>query len=315
MNKVLSFAYFAGGSKFTLEPFIALYESRHDLKIVFTKSPKRSGRGKKKAQNFLLDKAKECDVLVITIDDFKNSEKLEYLKTLKLDFIVVFSFGMILPKKVLEIPKYGCINIHASLLPKWRGASPVQHALLNNDKKTGYTFILMNEGLDEGNIVYKEIIDIDITDNYITLLDKIINSASKTLIKKVEDLANSIIKPTLQIHNEASYCYKIKKEDTYLKFDTSAQEVLGKIRAFSPFPGAKCFLEGELIKVLEAKVEGHNKINKKIGSIEDNNLLVSCKYGFIRFIRIQRSGRKALPAKELLNGWKIKVGSIINEKK
>lgn len=315
MNRVLSLAYFAGGSKFTLEPFVALNESKHDLKIVLTKTPKRSGRGKKKTQNFLLEKAKECDVSTMTIDDFKNSENLKYLKNLKLDFIVVFSFGMILPKKVLEMPKYGCINIHASLLPKWRGASPVQHSLLNNDQKTGYTFIIMNQGLDEGDIVYKEIIDIDITDNYITLLEKIINSASKTLVKKIEDFANGIIKPTLQTHNEASYCYKIKKEDTYLKFDTKAQEVLGKIRAFNPFPGAKCYLEGELIKVLEAKVEGNNKINKTFGYIVDDNLLVSCKYGFIRFIRIQRAGRRALLSKELLNGWKVKVGAIVNEKK
>ncbi len=315
MNRVLSLAYFAGGSKFTLEPFIALNESRHDLKIVITKPPKRAGRGKKKAQNFLLEKAKQCDVFIKTIDDFKKFENLEFLKSLNLDFIIVFSFGMILPKKVLEIPKYGCINIHASLLPKWRGASPVQHVLLNNEKETGYTFIMMNEGLDEGNILYKEMIDIDITDTYITLLDKIINSASKILIKKVEELADDIIKPTVQIHNEASYCYKIEKEDTYLKFDTSAQEVLGKIRAFSPSPGAKCYLEGELIKVLEAKVEGNNKINKKFGCVVDDNLLVSCKNGFIRFVKIQRAGRKAMLSKELLNGWEIKIGSIINEKK
>ena len=313
MNKVLSLAYFAGGSKFTLEPFIALNESKHDLKIVLTKSPKRSGRGKKKVQNFLLDKAKEYEVCIKTIDDFKNFENLEFLKSLNLDFIVVFSFGMILPKKVLEIPKFGCINIHASLLPKWRGASPVQHVLLNNEKETGYTFIVMNEGLDEGNVVYKEKINIDIKDTYLTLLDKIINSASKILIKKVEELADGIIKPTCQIHNEASYCYKIKKEDTYLKFDTSAQEVFGKVRAFSPFPGAKCFLKGELIKVLEAKVEGNNKINKKFGCVVDDNLLVSCKNGFIRFVKIQRAGRKAMLSKELLNGWKIKIGSIINE--
>ena len=315
MNKVLSLAYFAGGSKFTLDPFIALKNSRHNLRVTFTKSPKRAGRGKKKAHNLLLDKALEFDLPIKTIDDFKNIENLKLLKSLELDVIVVFSFGLILPKEVLEIPKYGCINIHASLLPKWRGASPVQHALMNNDKVTGYTFIIMNERLDEGKIVYKEKINIDINDNYATLLSKIIGLASKDLVSKIENLSNNIIKPQAQIHSEASYCYKIKKDDTYLKFNTSAAEVLGKIKAFSPNPGAKCFLDGELIKILDAKIEDKSKFNKKIGYVSDESLLISCKYGFIRLIKIQREGRKVMMTREFLNGRKVKIGSIINEKK
>ena len=315
MNKVLSLAYFAGGSKFTLDPFVALKNSRHDLKIIFTKSPKRAGRGKKKAHNMLLDKASEFGIPIKTINDFKSIENLKLLKSLKLDCIVVFSFGLILPKEVLEITRCGCINIHASLLPKWRGASPVQHALMNNDKITGYTFIIMNERLDEGKIIYKEKINIDKTDDCETLLQKIISSASKVLVRKIEDLSNNIIKPQTQISSEASYCYKIKKDDTYLKFNISAKEVLGKIKAFSPNPGAKCFIEGELIKILDAKIEDNSKINKNVGCVTDENLLISCKYGFIRLIKIQRAGRKAMNAREFLNGWKVKKGSIINEKK
>ena len=315
MNKVLSLAYFAGGSKFTLDPFIALKNSRHDLKVVLTKSPKIAGRGKKKAHNLLIDKAVEFGIPIKTIDDFKNIENLKLLRNLDLDFIIVFSFGLILPKEVLEIPKYGCINIHASLLPKWRGASPVQHALMYNNKVTGYTFIIMNNKLDEGKIVYKEKINIDINDNYATLLSRIISLASKVLVSKIEDLSNNIIRPKAQIHREASYCYKIKKDDTYLKFNTSAEEVLGKIKAFSPEPGAKCFLDGELIRILDAKIEDNSKFNKKIGCVTDESLLISCKYGFIRLIKVQRAGRKVMLAREFLNGRKVKIGSVINEKK
>ena len=136
MNKVLSLAYFAGGSKFTLEPFIAIKKSKHDFKIALTKTLQRAGRGKKKGYNFLLDKALDLNVPIKAIDDFKNPENLKLLKSLKLDFIIVFSFGLILPKEVLEIPRYGCINIHASLLPKWRGASPVQHSLMYAESVT-----------------------------------------------------------------------------------------------------------------------------------------------------------------------------------
>ena len=289
-------------------------KSKHNFKIVLTKSSQRGGKGKKKGYNFLLDKALDFNIPIKAIDDFKNPENFKLLKSLKLDFIIVFSFGVILPKEVLEIPRYGCINIHASLLPKWRGASPVQHSLMHANSVTGFTFIIMNEKLDEGNIVYKEKINIDESDNYASLLNKIVSSASKVLVSKIEDLSNDIIKPEVQIHSKASYCYKIKKEDTYLKFDTTAKEVLGKIRALSPTPGAKCYLAGELIKILEAEVEGKNKLNKKSGCVIDENLLISCKYGFIRIIKAQRAGRRVMMAKELLNGWKIKIGSILNEK-
>ena len=315
MNKVLSLAYFAGGSKFTVEPFKALKDSKHKLKIVYTKEPKKAGRGKKKKQNILFEEVVKNNISIKTLHDFTNLENIKLLKELKLDFIIVFSFGLLLPKEILKIPKYGCVNIHTSLLPKWRGASPVQHALLNNEKETGYTFIIMNQGLDEGNIVYKESIKIYDEYNYSSLLDKLVKLASKSLVQNIEGLANNTIKPVAQNHSEASYCYRVKKEDTYINFDCSASEVLGKIRAFSPTPGAKCYIKGELIKILDARIEGEEKVNKKFGCVIDKNLLISCKYGFIRFIKVQRAGRKAMHVKELLNGWDIEVGSIVNEKK
>ncbi|MAH88865.1 MAG: methionyl-tRNA formyltransferase [Pelagibacterales bacterium] len=315
MNKVLSLAYFAGGSKFTLEPFKVLKDSKHKLQIVYTKEPKRAGRGKKKNQNILFKEVIKNNIRIKTLNDFTNIGNIKALKDLNLDFIIVFSFGLILPKEILKIPKYGCINIHTSLLPKWRGASPVQHTLLNNEKETGYTLIIMNEELDEGNIIYKQRMEIDDKYNYGTLLDKLVNLASINLVKNIESFANNIIKPEAQNHSEASYCYRIKKEDTYINFNCSASEVLGKIRAFSPTPGAKCYLKGELIKILDAKIDGEKKENKKFGYVTDKNLLISCKYGFIRFIKVQRAGRKAMYAKELLNGWDVEEGSIVNEEK
>ena len=315
MNEVLSLAYFAGGSKLTVEPFKVLKDSKHKLKIVYTKEARRAGRGKKKNQNILFEEVLQNNIPIKTLNDFTNLENTKLLKDLKLDFIIVFSFGLILPKEILKIPKYGCINIHTSLLPKYRGASPVQHALLNNEKETGYTFIIMSEGLDEGDIVFKESIKINDECNYSSLLDKLVKLASKNLVKKIEGLVNNTIKPVEQNHSEASYCYRIKKEDTYINFDSTASEVLGKIRAFSFTPGAKCYIKGELIKILDARIEDEKKFNKKFGCVTDKNLLISCKYGFIRFIKVQRAGRKVMYAKELLNGWDIELGSIVNEGK
>ena len=187
-------------------------------------------------------------------DDFKKKHLINDLKKINPDFIVVYAYGVILPKEILEIPKYGCINIHTSLLPKWRGASPIQHSLLNNEQETGFTFIVMSDELDKGDILLKEKITITKNDNSETLLYKITELASKNLIKTLEQYAMNMIKTIKQKDKEATYCFKIKKEDTYINFNQKAYEIYGKIRAFNPNPGAKCYIKGELVKIVEAEV-------------------------------------------------------------
>jgi len=311
INK-LNLAYFAGGAEFTLEPFSSILESKHSVKIIYTKKLKSAGKVKKKGSNELFILALKKNIETIAIDKLISSEHIEKLKKLKLDFIIVFSFGIILPKEILDIPKYGCINIHTSLLPKWRGASPIQHALLNNEKETGFTFISMNEKLDEGDIIYQERINIENIDNYQTLLYRITKLASNRLIEIIEKLADDKIKIVKQDNSKASYCYKIKKEHTYIKFDNTASRILGQVKAFAPFPGAKFFLKGELIKILEAKVEKESINNEDYGVVVDNSLLISCKKGFIRLIKVQREGKSIMNVKDLLNGWKVKVGLKVN---
>ena len=243
MNKQFNLAYFAGGSKFTIDPFLALLASKHKVKIVFTKEPKRSGRGRKKTHNYLIGEVIKKNIKFIALDNFLNLENIKELNTLDLDFIIVFSFGVILPKEILDIPKYGCINLHTSILPKWRGASPIQHTLLNNEKYAGYSLFIMNEKLDEGDIIFKEKILIEDRDNYEILLNKIIKLASKSLVIKIEEFVNNNINIEKQDSNSATYCYRIRKEDTYISLNSSSKEVYGKIRAFSPSPGAKFFLQ------------------------------------------------------------------------
>ena len=315
MSKSFSLAYFAGGSEITIYPYKALIGSKHKINIVLTKIPKKVGRGKKTSTNILAKEVIKDKVPLIMINDFKELETVDLLKKKSLDFIIVFSFGIILPKELLKIPKYGCINIHTSLLPKWRGASPVQHALLNNEKETGYTLIIMNEKMDEGNIIFKKIIIIEDHDNYASLIKKIVVSASNNLVKIIEQIVENKITIEKQDSKKASYCYRIRKEDTYLSFKETAKNIIGKIRAFSPYPGAKCFINGELVKILEAKVEGKEVHNKKFGIVKDKNLLISCKFGFIRLVKVQRSGKKPMLVKDLLNGWKISEGTVVNDNK
>ena len=154
MSKVLKIAYLAGGGSHTLDPFYSLLKSKHKLKIVCTKKNLISGRSKRNKNNLLLEEAENNNIICITPKNFKEADSISQFKNLNLDLVIVFSYGVLLPKDFLSIPKYGCINIHTSLLPKWRGASPVQHVLINNEKESGFTVILMNDKLEEGEIFY-----------------------------------------------------------------------------------------------------------------------------------------------------------------
>ena len=312
MGKILNIAYIAGGASHTLDPFYSLLKSKHKLRIVCTKKSLISGRSKRKVNNLLLEEANNNNITCITPNNFKEAANISQFKNLNLDLAIVFSYGVLLPKYFLSIPKYGCVNIHTSLLPKWRGASPVQQVLINNEKESGFTFILMNERLDEGDIIYKKKILVCQDDNYETLLNKITKFASNEIVNVIEKLADNNIKLTKQNNEEATYCYKIKKEDSYINFNETAQEVYGKIRAFNPNPGAKCFIKGELVKILEASIENSNNKCGKYGEVIDNELQVACKFGSIKFTKIQRQGKRAMTTSEFLNGWKVEKGIILN---
>ena len=312
MRKSLNIAYLAGGASHTLDPFYTLLQSKHKLRIVCTKQSLLSGRRNFFSKNSLLEVAKKNNISCITPYNYKEEDSIKKLKKLNLDLAIVFSYGILLPRNFLNIPKYGCINIHTSLLPKWRGASPVQHTLMNNEKESGFTFILMNEKLDEGDIIYKKKVLVCKEDNYASLLKKITQLASSNLVKVIEKLSDNKIKMIKQNNKDATYCYKIKKEDSYLNFNQTAKEVYGKIRAFNPNPGAKCFIKGELVKILEAEVENTYYNYGKVGEVLDNKLLISCKLGSVKLIKIQRQGRRAMSAAEVLNGWKVEKGIILN---
>ena len=314
MENSLRLIYMAGGANFTLIPLKRILASRHNLIQVYTKHPKPSGRGKKiiitEFQKFL----EETKTPFSTPRSLKSEEEVIKIKNLKPDIILVFSYGHILPKAILDIPKWGCINIHASLLPKWRGASPVQYSLLNNEQETGFTLMLMNDKIDEGKILYKKILKIQENDDTQSLLKKIADLATHSFLEVIEDFVAGNIKPVEQNHKLATYSYIIKKNETYLDFNDNADNVIGKIRAFNPNPGAKCFINGELIKIIKANKEYLDKNFNKPGTILDDKLLISCKIDAIRPSIIQRAGKKPLRLLEVLNGWKITPGKRVKSK-
>ncbi len=312
MEKKLKIIYMCGGTTYTITPLKKLINSQHNVACVYIKQPKPSGRGRKLKESPLLEFVKELDFVYRTPLNFKEASEISFLKEINADFFVVFSYGIILPKEVLKIPKYGCINIHASLLPKWRGPSPVQYSLINNEKKTGFSFMKMDEGIDTGDILFKKEININNDDNTISLLNKISELSGNYLVRILEDYSCKRIPLIKQDESEATYSFKIKKKSTFILFNEEAKAILGKIKAYYPNPTAKCIIKGEVLKILEAKVEEEETVHRNFGITIDNKLLIACKKGSIRLTRIQRQGKKALSTEEVLNGWKIEKGTKLH---
>ena len=309
----LNIVYMTGGAAYTIFPLQALLSSKIvKLLSIYTNPPRPFGRGKKIKDTAIIEFAKKNKLDYRVPINLKNCEEISLLKKMNIDFIIVFSYGLILPKEIIELPKYKCINIHPSLLPKWRGPSPIQYALLNNEKETGYCFMEMNEGLDTGDILLKSKIDIKKHDNTYTLLNKISAEASLSLEKLIYSILKNKIKKQKQNHSNATYTQKINKKDTLIDFQEEALKILGKIRAFAPNPCARFYIKGEMVKVFEAEVVSDIKNYEKNGVILDQNLLISCGKGAIRLLKVQREGKKMLPTEEVLNGWKVIVGTRVD---
>ncbi len=297
-----------GGGPFSLDTLMSLIESKHELVCVYTKPARPSGRGQGIREQEVNKIAKKYNISIRSPVNFKNNDDIKDFKNLYLDVAIVISYGIILPDNILNSTKYGCINVHASILPRWRGSSPIQSAIMNGDKNTGVTIMLMDSGVDTGPILASSKVVIGENEDYLTLSNKLSKLGSNLIIPTMEDFVLGSLSPKRQEEKNETYSKKLIKENFTLDFAVDAVSLERKIRAFSPFPGAKCIVNNENIKVLEAEVENRGQIFSKPGIVLDNNLLVSCKKGAIRFTKIQRPGRKPMKTLEVLNGWRIEKG-------
>ena len=304
MNSKLKLC-FMGSPEFSVPSLKELLGSGHDIPVVFTQEPRRANRGKKIKKQPVQEFAEKNGIKVIFGNQLKDN--IKFLKSLNLDMIIVVAFGYILPKELIKLPKYGCINLHASLLPRWRGAAPIQRAIMSGDQNTGITIMLMDEGLDTGDIISKITIAIKDTQNNDDLTNLLSLRGAELLKVSILKFANNIIKPTPQTPEGATYAKKIFKEDEIIDWNRKADEILNQIRALSPFPGAKCRIKDENIKIIDAEVIKNNvKVNN--GVIVDTPIIVKCSENSIKINLLQRPGKKIMSSKEVLNGWKILKG-------
>lgn len=300
---------FMGTPEFAVPTLRALIESDHNIVGVFTQPDKAVGRKQIMTPPPVKVCAEENGIPVFQPNSLKTPEAEELIKSLSPDIMVVVAYGKILPLSILNIPKYGCINGHASILPRHRGASPIQWALVCGDKTTGVTTQLMGEGIDTGDILLTEETAILEDENAGQLHDRLSVVTASLMIKTIEGVEKGTITPIKQDDSFANYAPIINKEMGYLKFDKTAEEICNLIRGFNPWPAAYFMLDGKRVKVFAAKVSDSTSKAPATVIKASNELVIACANGTsISLTEIQVEGSKRMSAKDYLVGHKINEG-------
>ena len=300
---------FMGTSKFSVPTLEVLIKNKFSIVAVYTQPPKKSKRGQKINPSPIEEFSKKNKINIRNPINLNNDEELKIFKKLSPDVVVVVSYGQIIPKNFLDIAKYGFINIHASLLPKWRGAAPIQRAIMNGDKKIGVSIMKIEEKLDSGPVLVSKELELN---NYLThgeVEKRLSIIGANLLIESLKNIEEENLKFIDQKHSEATYAKKIDKSETKIKWNLDANKVLAHIHGLSPSPGAWFEYENERFKVIRAKI---STTSGKSNSVLDNNLTIACKSNSIQILELQRQGKNKQTSKEFLLGKKIISGSILN---
>lgn len=287
----------------------SLYQNGYPISVVYTQPPQKSKRGQKINKSPVQGMSENLSIEFRTPSSLKNNnEEYEYLKNLEADIAIVVAYGQIIPKEILSLTKKGFINIHASLLPKWRGAAPIQRSIMSLEKKTGISIMKINEDLDTGPICNSYEIDILANDNAETLSVKLSSLASEKILKNIDNIFDEKVKFKDQLHKEATYADKIEKFEGKIDWDNSADKIIGKINGLYPSPGAWFLYKGERYKILKANL-GNGTGNA--GDILNDHLEICCDNNSIKVLEIQREGKRPQNINEFMLGSKIKKGSNI----
>ena len=289
----------------------SLYQNGYPVSVVYTQPPNKSQRGQKLKNSPIHNISEILNLEVRTPLNLKNNEnEYNYLKNLNADLAIVVAYGQIIPEEFLNLTKYGFINIHASLLPKWRGAAPIQRSIMNLDKETGISFMKIVKKLDEGPVCKKLNIKISERDNYETLSDKLSSLASENMLDIIDDIFEEKVLYEEQNHEKATYAKKILKSEGEIKWSENAENILGKINGLYPSPGAWFVYKGERYKILNAELGFKSD---QAGKVVDNNLEIACGNNkSIKVIQIQRQGKNIQNIGEFMLGSSIKKDTNLN---
>ena len=304
---------FMGTPEFAVTVLEGLLNTKHEVGLVATQPDKAKNRGKKIQYTPVKEKALEHNIKVLQPEKVRgNEEFLEELKDYRPDIIVVAAYGQILPKEVLELPKYGCVNVHASLLPRLRGAAPIQRAIIEGDEETGVTIMQMSEGLDTGDMLAKESIKIG-TMNYSMLHDALAEIGARLMVHTLDLIEEGKISPEPQDDSKSSYAEMVFKQEGKIDFTRQPEAVERLIRGFDPWPGAFCEYEDMVMKLWKAQplCENTGKEPGTIIEVSARGIKIACGDGALLVSEIQSPGKKRVAVSEYLKGNQIKEGIIL----
>lgn len=304
---------FFGTSDFAIPALRDIADSRHKISALVTQPDKKKGRNLKISPPPTKVLAITKNIPVYQPQDASSAESINYLKRFGADLFVVVSFGQILKKGVLSIPKFYSVNLHGSLLPKYRGAAPTNWAIINGDESSGVTVIKMSERMDEGDIILKKEIEIDKDDTNITLSEKLSELGAKVLLEAIELIENKKAVFQKQDNSKATYAPKLKKEDGLINWSEDAIKIHNKVRGIIPWPGAYTHFDGKILKVWETKVSdfvcgGDIKAGTVLDIVKNKGIIVKTGSGALAITHLQAEGKKILDADSFLRGHRIEKG-------
>ena len=305
---------FLGTAEFSCICLDYILKSKHEVVAVVTQPDKPSGRGHKIASPLIKTFAKEKGIPVYQFEKIRR-DGTSVLKSLNADIMVTASYGQILSQEIIDICPNKIINVHASLLPKYRGASPIQYALMNGDNVTGVTIMRTEAGIDTGDMFLSSEVKIDDNDDYATLTEKLAHAGGQLVVTALDLIEQGKAKWTKQDENSATYTKMIRGEDNLLDFNKTAKQLVNLTRALSPNIGTKFTLNGDTYKVFKLKEKSCDKAIMNgtiVNASSKQGLEIKCKDGAVEIEVLQASGGKKMPAKSFLNGRKLPIGTVVN---
>jgi len=305
-NRIVFFGSDENSAKLLAE----LIQNDYNIELVITKTSKKTGRSKK--QNPVKKIAEQSNIKIAEKDRLNDSESIEIIKNTKANLAILLSYGTIIPQEILDSFPLGIINIHPSLLPKYRGPSPVQTVLLNGEKETGVSIMLLAKKMDAGPIIIQEKINIEPKDNHEILNNKLFSLGNKLLLENLQRYINKEIQVHSQDNNQVTYAQMIEKKDGLIDWNNSAKKINNQIRAFYNWPGAYTYFNDRLLKIIEAKIENKNT-NHQIGEVflDNTQIAIQTNNGILHPLIVQIEGKQKMDINPFINGYKNFIGTIL----
>lgn len=306
---------YMGTPDFAVPSLQALYDAGYDVELVITQQDKKRGRGKKLQFTPVKEKALELNIEVYQPENVNAEESIKKIKSINPDFIIVAAYGQILKEDILNAPKYKCLNVHASLLPKYRGAAPINWAIINGEKETGVTIMEMEKGLDTGDMIIWESIPILEEDDAITMYDKLSNIGGKLIIEAIDKILKDNLVGIKQDHSKSTYASMFSKDMGLIDWTKSASEISNLIRGLKPWPSAFTKYLDEIVKIHDSKVI-NEKSNKEPGTIlkvTSEGIFVSTGTNILLVKELQFPGKRKMKVEDYIKGNQINEGVVLSE--